>query len=234
MGVVVERVDLRAGVWDAVEILRHHDAGQEVIKIGDDAIEVNWSPNAYYHHSLLLPLVLLTTAVDQGAAQARWSKVNLAAAIATAHGLDGSQKDILLALAGSRPPQEPDRYSWRSPWHWGTFAPELAAWTDRYGLAGSTLKIDDAVLKSGDRHAHYAVRPMVLMDKMPIALRRLDVLPAAATIVVLSLYDSGGARKVFKRTGRANLPVVDAVMMFRDDVAAYGNLLRMLAALRGW
>lgn len=226
---VHRRIDLRPEVWRAAEIL-HRSDNDEVIKVGDDAIEVNWSPNAYHHHSLLLPLVMLTTALDQGAAQARWSGVSLAAAVGTAHGLDGPQKGILLALAGVELPQASGRFAWQ----WGTFAPELAAWIDRYGLVDLTLKVDSAVLNSGERHAHYGVRPITHMDKMPLILRRMPALPAAATIVVLSLYNSADARKAFKRLSQANLPVVDAVIMFQQDVAAYGNLLRMLAALRGW
>ena len=72
MGSVAHFTDLRSGVVDALRLLAESAVGQSVIRVGAEACEVEWDPGARHHPALLLPLVLLTAAIDEGAARARW------------------------------------------------------------------------------------------------------------------------------------------------------------------
>jgi len=99
MGTIAHFADLRAGIVEALRELAQSSAGQHVIRIGTDACEVNWDPDAYRHQALLLPLVLLPAAVDEEAARARWRDVSLAEAVSQAYRLDLREKAMLRHLA---------------------------------------------------------------------------------------------------------------------------------------
>ena len=225
-------LDLRSGVRAALQILDQASAGQDIIQIGVDAVEVDWSPRRYHHHTLALPLALLTAAADVGAARARWSGLRLASAMDTARLLDGPQKDMMLALADGAAPKIIERFGWR----WGSFAAELAEWIERFDLAGEVLTLDRARLLSGARDAHYTVRPVQLMDKMAPVLRTLPRARLAAAVVVLGLYEGAGAMRMLKRRPLLNPPIIDAIEDLRGHAGedGYANFLRLIAAYRGW
>ncbi|SDE30411.1 hypothetical protein [Belnapia rosea] len=225
-------VDLPVEVRHGLQSLKHHYSDQQMIEIRGNEIEVNWSPKVWYTRSLLLPLIVLTTAIDPGAAQARWAGVRFAQALATAPDLDGPQKDVVASMASVEPPA-PDNFD-RFSWRWGHLADELCEWIDRHSLEGSTVTVDRRRLTSGSLDAHYAVRPVVAKDEMPVILRKLPEVRALAGVAVLCLYDPDVAHSVFKRQAKLNPPVVDAILLLKEDSGSYDNLLRMVAAYRGW
>jgi hypothetical protein len=214
--------DVRSGVVEALRTLSSSPAGQRVITVGTEAVEVDWNPRSYHHHSLLLPLVLLTSALDHDAAQARWQFLSLAEVIGCAPQLDQDQKDILLALAGQEGAVN--------------FGSELAAWIDRFGLAGIALDVDQARLDRGD---HRGVRPISgALGKMPAVLARLETPRSLAALAVLALYNGEDTNKAFKGKRRATLnpPAVDGFAALREAAGpdAHAHLMRLIAAYRGW
>lgn len=245
MGTIAHFADLRAGVVDALRLLARSCAGQSVIRVGAEACEVEWSPGARHHRALLLPLVLLTAAIDEGAARARWLDVSFAEVVDTAHSLDLGEKDTLLALAGMGLPQAvvgaaetdaPARPG--TPWRRVHFARELTAWIERFDLAGRAVTVDRERLASGAPGAHYGVRPVDLMREMPAVLKALEPAQGLAALAVLALYNGGDARAAFKGKRRAalNPPAVEAFAALRRLAGedAHAHLLRLVAAYRGW
>lgn len=227
---VHQLVDLSVEVRDALQSLRPHYYDQRLVSVRENEIEVNWSPQTWYDSTALLPLVALTTAIDPGAAQARWSGVRFAQAVATAPDLDGPQKDLLAALTGVEPKVDQVSHAWR----WGNFADELCEWVDRHALEGCAVTVDRRRLTSGSRDAHYAVRPVVYKDEMPDILAKLPPIQGLAGVVVLCLYDRDVAYSYLKRRRKLNPPVVDALLTLSEDQESYNNMLRLIAAYRGW
>jgi hypothetical protein len=219
---VIQFADLRPGVVRSPTILRDRSsAGQHVIGLGAEACEVDWSPKAYHHHALLLPLILLTAAIDRGAAAARRAGVSFVEAVGEAPRLDVVERWMLVSMA------EGDR---RTP-----FASELAAWIERFGLAGVTLEVDEARLSGGD---HYGVRPIVPLGELPPILKALPRRQLLATLAVCALYNDTDTLKVFrgKRLAAMNIPAVEGFAAVRDEGGpeAEANLLRLIAAYSGW
>jgi hypothetical protein len=171
---------------------------------------------AYFHHTLLLPLVLLTAAVDEGAAWTRRESISFAQAIDTAHQLDRGERSMLLALAGTRKRRFPAgsgtdaREAPEAPWRRGTFACELVAWIDCFDLAGRAVIVDRARALSGAPDAHYGVRPMDVVRNMPVALKALAPARQLAAIALLALHNGEEAQAVFKgkRARDDKLPAV--------------------------
>lgn len=245
MGTIAHFADLRAGVVDALRLLAQSCAGQSVIRVGADACEVEWSPSARHHHALLLPLVLLTAAIDEGAARARWQGVSFAQAVDTAHALDLGEKGMLLALAGMVPSRVASAAAGAGavggvgdPWRRFDFARELAAWVERFDLAGRALAVDRDRLESGAPDAHFAVRPVDAMREMPAVLKALPPAQGLAALAVLALYNGDDAQAAFKGKRRAalNPPAVEAFAALRRAAGeeAHAHLLRLVAAYRGW
>lgn len=221
MGSVAHFTDLRSGVVDALRLLAEATAGQSVIRVGAEACEVEWDPGARHHPALLLPLVLLTAAIDEGAARARWRGVGFAQAVGTAHRLDTLEKGMLLALADRDGAVD--------------FAAELAAWIDRFGLDGAALEVDRGRLDGGDQ---YGVRPVRPMRDMPGVLKPLPAARRLAAVAVLALYNDTDAEAVFKgkRHVAMNPPAVEGFTALRREAgeASHAHLLRLIAAYRGW
>ena len=221
MASLIQFADLRTGVVDALRLLSRSSAGQSVIRVGQDACEVEWAPGAYHHHALLLPLVLLTAAIDEGAARARWQGVSFARGVGAAHQLDVGEKGMLLAVADQGGAVD--------------FAAELAVWIERFGLADVALEVDHDRLGRGD---HYGVRPIQPMRGMPGVLKPLAAERRLAALAVLALYNDTDARAVFKgkRHAAANPPAVEGFEALRGSAGqgAHAHLLRLIAAYRGW
>lgn len=222
MTTLAHMADLRSGVAEALRTLSTATAGQQVITVGQTAVEVDWSLGCYHHHTLRLPLVLLTAALDQDAASARWQRLTFAEAVGNAPQLDPDQKDILLALAGTKGS--------------AYFPLELRGWIDRFALDGVALRVDRGRLAEGD---HYGVRPIAeTMGEMPAVLKSLEPPRALAALAVLALYNGADTEKAFKGKRRAGLnpPAVEGFAVLREaaGVDAHADLLRLIAAYRGW
>ena len=244
MSTVVQFADLRAEVVEALRLIGR-SAGQTVIRVGTDACEVEWSPDAYHHPAHLLPLVLLTAAVDEGAARARWAGVSFAQAVDCACRLDIREKDVLMALAGEGLPvgfaaevasgvfEVPT-----APWRRADFARELAGWVERFGLAGTVLDVEWDRLRSGASDAHYGVRPVADMAEMPVLLKPLPPVQSLAALAILALYNGDAAREGFKGKRKAGLnpPAVESFAALRrlGGAEAHAHLLRLIASYRGW
>ena len=145
MATLVQYADLRPDIVAALRSLGETDAENEVIRIGAAGCEVDWNPSARYHHSQILPLALLTAAIDEGAARARWQNVGFAEAVGECV-LDQRQKAVLLHLGayhGSTPPN---------------FGDELHKWIDRFGLAKGLMDIGEAASHEPG-YRHHSVRP---------------------------------------------------------------------------
>jgi hypothetical protein len=190
---------------------------------------------------LLLPLVLLTAAIDEGAARTRWQGVSFVQAIDTAHQLDLGEKSLLLALAGTRKGRVPagsSANSMEAPERRGDFARELVAWIDSFDLAGRAVIVDRARTSSGVSDAHYGVRPVDVMREMPAALKALTPAQQLAAVALLALYNGEEAQAALKgkRHATMNPPAVAAFAALREAASevAYKHLLRLIATYRGW
>ncbi len=217
MGTVVQFRDLRLPVVEALQLLSQSSADQRLIQVGAEACEVEWAPDTYFHHSLLLPLALLTAAIDEGAAKARWQAVSLVDLAGAATMLDSDQRSMLVTLAGAPVLVEagPDHVPIPRP----GFARELVDWIDRFDLDATAFSVDRTTFDAGN--GPYAVRPSALMNQMPRVIKPLRSAQQLATVVVLSLYNRSEARAAFN--GKAAL------------VAESGRPERFLGpACRGW
>ena len=215
---------LTSAVVNALRYLPRTAAGQCVITVEADRCEIDWRPGARFHHAMLLPLILLTAALDEGAAVARWRDVSFAKALSTAPAMDGGQKAILLALAGVEDNSE--------------FDEEVVSWADHFDLAGSALTIDRADVAAHSPNGHYCIEPIEPLGQMPKILKQIPAVSQIAAVAVYALYNGTDAQSVFrgKRLAGMNPPAVDAFRIIRDAAGqpAHAHLLRMIAAYHGW
>lgn len=197
---------------------------QSLIKVGETACQVEWAPDTYCHHSMVLPVMFLMAAIDEGAARCRWRDMDVVAAVSSASVLDNTQKAVLLALAGPRSHDD--------------FAVELRDWVDEHNLADRVFQIDRRLLESGGAHAHYGVTPAIVMHQIVPCLKLLEHSAQLAAVAVLGLYNGLDARDAFKskRLARLNPPVLEAFHATRahKGEGACSSLLRLIALYHGW
>ena len=113
-------------------------------------------------------MLLLTTCIDEGAAAARWQRVNFVEAVGSAYRLDTIERDILMCLSADPTVSHPFEQPFIRP----DFAFVLSKWIELFGLAESVLTVDDGRLVSAVMDGQYGVRPVAFMEEMPGVLSR--------------------------------------------------------------
>ena len=199
-------------------------SNQSVIKVNEATCEIEWAPEARCHHSMVLPVMFLTAAIEEGAARLRWGGIDFVAAVASAPALDESEKAVLCALAEPRGHDD--------------FAVELRDWVDVHNLADRVFRVDRQLLGNGTAHAHYGVTPAIVMHKIVPYLKPLEHSAQLAAVAVLALYNGFDARDAFKgkRLAHLNPPALEAFRAMRgyEGEAACSALLRLIALYHGW
>ena len=199
-------------------------SNQSVIKVSETTCEIEWAPETHCHHSMVLLVMFLTAAIEEGAARLRWGAIDFVAAVAKAPALDDSEKAVLFALAG--PSGNDD------------FAVELRDWVDGHNLADRVFRVDRQRLGNGSSHAHYAVTPAIVMHKIVPCLKPLEHSAQLAAVAVLALYNGYDARDAFKgkRLAHLNPPALEAFRAMRgyEGETACSALLRLIALYHGW
>ena len=197
---------------------------QSVIKVSETTCEVEWAPETHCHHSMVLPVMFLTAAIEEGAARLRWGGIDFVSAVASAPALDDSEKSILSALAEPRSHDD--------------FAVELRDWVDGHDLADRVFQVDRQLLGNGTAHAHYGVAPAIVMHKIVPCLKPFEHSAQLAAVAVLALCNGYDARDAFKgkRLAHLNPPALEAFRAMRgyEGEAACSALLRLIALYHGW
>ena len=219
-------------------------AGQAVVRVGDTACRIDWAPDAHYHRSLLLllPLLLLTAALDREAAAIRWSAVTFVQAVGAAHRLDHDQKEVLRALGQASLEPSAEGVSANGETvptcqaHDG-FARQAVSWIDRFGLDGRVVQVDKGRLAGGGEDAHHGVRPLWPSSELPKVLRQLAPGQRLAAVALLALHNPAATQDALKGRGRPalNPAAVQSFAGLREaGDGAYPHQLRLLATYRGW
>ena len=197
---------------------------QSIIRVDETTCVIEWGPEAHCHHSMVLPVMFLTAAIEEGAARLRWEAIDFVAAVASAPALDDREKAVLFALAG--PSSHDD------------FAVELRDWVDGHNLAERAFRVDRQLLGNGSGHAHYGVTPAIVMHKIVPLLKPLEQSAQLAAVAVLALYNGFDARDAFKgkRLAHLNPPALEAFRTMRgyEGETACSALLRLIALYHGW
>jgi hypothetical protein len=195
---------------------------QSVIQVDTESCEIDWNPKAPFDPSMTLPLILLMAAIDEDAAQARWSDVSFVDALGTLGGWDADRKAIIWALA---------EHEQGSP-----FDEELLAWVARFNLGNKIVTVNRACVVTSHPNSHHCVRPIDHLAKLPAIIRKLPVPSQLAAVALLCFSYPEDADAVFnsKRFAVMNPPVLDAFATLRATAGAGPHLLRLIAAYQGW
>ena len=170
---------------------------------------------------MLLPLILLTAAIDQPAAEARWSDVSFVDALCSVEAWDADRKAIIWALAAQAPVP---------------FDEELIAWIARFNLVNKIVAVNRACVLASHPNSHHCVRPIDNLSKIPSLIRKLPEPAQLAAVAFLCFYNPPDSEATLnsKRFAVMNPPVMDALAALRAVPGASAHLLRLIPSYSGW
>jgi hypothetical protein len=221
MSAVVPFATLAPAVVEALRALGNCFTSQTVIAVGAESCEVDWNPKAPFDPSMTLPLILLTAAIDEPAAQARWSDVSLVDALCSVDAWDADRKAIIWALAAQAPVP---------------FDEELVAWIARFNLVNKIVSVNRACVLASHPNAHHCVRPIDNLSKMPALIRKLPMPAQLAAVALLCFYNPSDTAATYnsKRFAVMNPPVMDALASLQVVPGASAHLMRLIPSYQGW
>jgi hypothetical protein len=221
MSAVVPFATLPPALVAALRCLGNCFTSQNVIAVGADSCEVDWNPKAPFDQSMMLPLILLTSAIDAPAAEARWSDVSFVDALCSVADWDADRKAIIWALAAQAP---------------APFDEELVAWVARFNLVNKIVSVNRACVLASHPNSHHCVKPIDNLAKIPALIRKLPVPAQLAAVALLCFYNPSDTEATYnsKRFAVMNPPVMDALAALLAVPGASAHLMRLIPSYQGW